>query len=52
MYSTELRLKHKRAFLRELRPRKIALSLLRTRRFSRNLGFTNQLGTVQAFGAI
>ena len=34
------------ASLRESRPREIALSLLRARRFSRNLGFTNQLVTV------
>ena len=47
MYSTEPRIEHAGAFLRESRPREIALSLLRARRFPRNLGFTNHLGTVQ-----
>ena len=41
-----LRIKHAGAFLRESRPREIALSLLRARRFPRNLGFTYQLDTV------
>ena len=35
-----------RAFLRESSPRVFPLSVWRARRFSRNLGFTNQLGTV------
>ena len=46
MYSPELRIEHAGAFLRESRPREIALSLLRARRFPRNLGFTYQLDTV------
>ena len=46
LYSTEPRLEHTRAFLRESPPREIALSLLRARRFPRNLGFTYQLDTV------
>ena len=46
MYSTEPRIEHAGAFLRESRPREIALSLLRARRFPRNLGFTYQLDTV------
>ena len=49
LYSTEPRIEHAGAFLRESRPREIALSLLRARRFPRNLGFTNQLGTVDEF---
>ena len=46
-YSSEPRIEHAGAFLREWLPREIALSLLRARRFPRNLGFTNQLDTVQ-----
>ena len=46
-YSTEPRIEHAGAFLRESRPREIALSLLRARRFSRNLVSTIQLDTVQ-----
>ena len=46
MYSIEPRLEHACAFLRESLPREIALSLLRARRFPRNLGFTYQLDTV------
>ena len=45
-YSPELRIEHAGAFLRESRPREIALSLLRARRFSRNLVSTIQLDTV------
>ena len=46
MYSTELFVVQPRAFLRESKLREIALSVWRARRFSRNLAFTNQLGTV------
>ena len=46
LYSPDPRIEHKCAFLRESRPREIALSLLRARRFPRNLGFTYQLDTV------
>ena len=46
IYSAGLRIEHAGAFLRESRPREIALSLLRARRFPRNLGFTYQLDTV------
>ena len=52
IYSTEPRIEHAGAFLRESRPREIALSLLRARRFSRNLVSTIQLDTVQGIDAL
>ena len=49
LYSFELIAVESRALLRELNLREIALSVGHARRFSRNLGSTNQLRTVLVY---